>query len=284
MGDGTGARPITVRDLLTHTAGLTYGFNGTSAVDALYRESGIDHWNGNESLATVVDQLGTLPLLFHPGERFNYSFATDVAGRLIEVMTGQTLDRALHERVMGPLGMVDTDFHVPDGKRHRLAALYGKELLPLGEPAAGAYRPPRPALLSGGGGLVSTTLDYLKIVRLLAAGGAVDGIRLLGRKTVELMVCNHLPGDIASIGPANFTDTPTTGIGYGLGFLVMLDPVRAQIVSSPGEYAWGGNASTAFWVDPREQLSVLLMTQLMPSSTYRLRRELRVAINQAVDG
>ena len=160
--------------------------------------------------------------------------------------------------------MTDTAFTVPDSKLSRFAALYapksGGGVTLLDDPRTSKYRQPR-TLLSGGGGLVSTAIDYLRIARLLANGGAVDGVRLLGRKTVELMTCNHLPGDIAGMGPARFTDTPTAGLGYGLGFLVTLDPARLQIAGSRGEFAWGGNGSTAFWVDPLQQMAVLLMTQ-----------------------
>ena len=194
-------------------------------------------------------------------------------------------DQFLRERVLAPLGMVDTDFHVHEGKQDRFAACYIPHrkggLLQIDDPAKSRYL--RPAnVISGGGGLVGTAGDYLRFCRLMLNKGQLDGVRLLGRKTVELMTSNHLGGDMAAMGMPRFSESNYHGIGFGLGFSVTLDPAKAQILGTPGEYAWGGAASTAFWIDPAEDMAVLLLTQLVPSSTYPIRRELRVLTYQAV--
>ena len=278
-------RGITFRDLLTHTSGLTYGFINATPVDALYRERGVDFQTAQTSLADVVELAAAQPLLAQPGEQWNYSIATDVLGRLVEVISGVPFERFLRERVLQPLGMADTDFHVPDAKAHRFAANYvpgadGKLQL-ADDPQDSRFRQP-PRVPSGGGGLVSTASDYMRFCRFVLGRGQLDGVRLLGRKTVELMTSNHLRGDMADMGQSRFSESPYTGIGFGLGFSVMLDPARAQILGTPGEVAWGGAASTAFWVDPGEDMAVILLTQLMPSSTYPIRRELRVLAYQAI--
>ena len=278
-------RGITFRDLLTHTSGLTYGFMNATPVDALYRERGVDFQTAQTSLAEVVDAAAALPLLAQPGEAWNYSIATDVLGRLVEVIAGIPFERFLRERVLKPLGMHETDFHVPDDKAHRFAANYvpGADgtLTLADDPQDSRFRQP-PRVPSGGGGLVSTAADYARFCRFILGKGQLDGVRLLGRKTVELMTANHLRGDMAEMGQARFSESPYTGIGFGLGFSVMLNPARAQILGTPGEVAWGGAASTAFWIDPAEDMAVILLTQLMPSSTYSIRRELRVLAYQAI--
>ncbi len=278
-------RDITLRDLLTHTSGLTYGFMESSMVDALYRERGIDFQTSNDSLAAVVERAAALPLLAQPGRAWNYSIATDVLGHLVAVVSGQPFEDFLHARVIAPLGMADTGFRVPPEKIARFAANYIRgpdgRLLLIDDPRESSFGVPR-LIASGGGGLVSTAPDYMRFCRMMLNRGALDGVRLLGRKTVELMTANHLPGDMAAMGMPRFSESPYTGIGFGLGFSVMLDPARAQIVGSPGEYAWGGAASTAFWCDPAEDMAVVLLTQLMPSSAYPIRRELRVLAYQAI--
>ena len=272
-------RPITVRDLLTHTSGLTYGFLETTLVDEMYRQGGVDFQTSPLSLGEVVAKAAALPLLAQPGAEWNYSIATDVLGHLVAVVSGQDFGDFLRERVLGPLGMVDTDFHVPPDKMARFAANYargpdGRPTL-IDDPLGSRYAAP-PPLASGGGGLVGTMGDYLRFCRMMLNGGALEGVRLLGRKTVALMTANHLPGDLASLGQPRFSESTYAGIGFGLGVSVMLDPARAQILGTPGEYAWGGAASTAFFCDPAEELAVILFTQLTPSSTYPIRRELRV--------
>ncbi|MCC5811428.1 MAG: beta-lactamase family protein [Ectothiorhodospiraceae bacterium] len=296
---------ITIRHLLTHTSGLTYGFMQSNPVDALYREHKLDFSRRHEELAEMVDRLAALPLICHPGSAWNYSVSTDVAGRLVEVLSGLPLERFFRERIFQPLGMTDTGFTVSPSSRARFAALYGPEggggmgdvnanrdptelrpELPGGlrliDPAdeSSFHQPAR--LCSGGGGLVGTIEDYLRFSRMLLNGGALEAERLLSPKTVAFMTANHLGGDLASMGQPRFSETSYEGIGFGLGFSVMLDPARAQVVGTAGEYAWGGAASTAFWVDPAEQMIVILMTQLMPSSSYPLRRELRTLTYQAL--
>ena len=279
------ARPITVHDLMVHTSGLTYGFQHEHAVDALYRGRGVE-FNANVGpLTDLVEATAAQPLVFQPGTRWNYSVSTDVLGRLVETWSGVALDTFFDERIFRPLGMFDTGFHVREGQAHRLASNYVRAddgRLRLADSAAES-RFLEPAItLSGGGGLVSTAADYLRFMRMLRGGGTLEGTRLLGRKSVELMTMNHLPGDLADMGRPRFAEMPFAGIGFGLGVSVLLDPAKARILGSPGEYAWGGMASTAFWVDPAEDMMVLLLTQLMPSSAWPIRRELRVLTYQAL--
>ena len=278
-------RGITVRDLLTHTSGLTYGFMQSTLVDELYREHGIDFQTAECSLGELVERAAALPLLAQPGAEWNYSIATDVLGHLVAVLSGEPFGEFLQRRVIEPLGMVDTGFHVPAQKHARFAANYGRGrdggLALLDDPATSRFLAP-PAICSGGGGLVSTAADYMRFCQFMLNRGELGGTRLLGRKTVALMTSNHLRGDMAAMGMPRFSESSYEGIGFGLGFSVMLDPARAQIVGTPGEFAWGGAASTAFWVDPAEDMAVVLLTQLMPSSAYPIRRELRVLAYAAV--
>ena len=278
-------RPVTVHDLMIHTSGLTYGFQHEHAVDALYRKRRIEFNANIGPLAGVVEAAAAQPLVFQPGTRWNYSVSTDVLGRLVEIWSGVPLDTFFDERILRPLDMRDTGFHVPEGQGDRLASSYVQADdggLALVDPA-GESRFLEPAItLSGGGGLVSTAADYLRFVRMLRGHGTLEGARILGRKSVELMTTNHLPGDLADMGRPRFAEMPFAGIGFGLGVSVLLDPAKARILGSPGEYAWGGMASTAFWADPAEDMIVLLLTQLMPSSAYRIRRELRVLTYQAL--
>ena len=277
--------PMTIHQLLTHTCGLTYGLGATDPISALYRERKTDFYVDDGPLEEVVERLARVPLVHHPGERWNYGVSTDVLGRLVEIFSGQRFDRFLAARIFEPLGMRDTFFEVPAEHRERLAMLYGPTaqggLEPLEPPGVSPYFGPV-STFSGGAGLVSCIEDYYRFCELLRCKGELDGTRLLGRKTVEFMTCNHLPGDLADMGRRSFNETTFEGIGFGLGFAVMLDPARAAVMSSPGEYTWGGAASTAFWIDPVEDLSVIFLTQLLPSSTYPLRRELRVLSYQAL--
>ena len=274
-------RPMTIRDLLSHTSGLTYGFMERTNVDVAYRKLRIaDRSRSDYTLQDMVDTLAELPLEFSPGTRWNYSVATDVAGYLVEAISGQRFDAYLREHVFAPLGMTDTAFTVSDAQLERFASNYERlrdgRLRLADSPESSEFR--SGSFLSGGGGLVSTAPDYLRFALMLRNRGELDGIRLLGRKTVDLMTVNHLPGgqDLTTLAQAGmFTETAYAGVGFGLGFSVMLDPARAQILGTPGEFAWGGAASTAFWVDPVEDLIVIFMTQLMPSSSYPIRRELR---------
>jgi CubicO group peptidase (beta-lactamase class C family) len=275
-------RPMTVRDLLSHTSGLTYGFMERTNVDAAYRKLGVgDRTRPGYTLRDMVETLAELPLEFSPGALWNYSVSTDVVGYLIEVISGQRLDAYLREHVLEPLDMRDTSFVISEGQVPRFAANYERQadgtLKLLDDPQRSLYR--ECSFFSGGGGLVSTAPDYFRFTAMLRNRGELDGVRLLGRKTVELMTMNHLPGgrELTELAQAGmFTETAYGGVGFGLGFSVMQSPARAQILGTPGEYAWGGAASTAFWIDPGEDLIVIFMTQLMPSSSYPLRRELRV--------
>ncbi|MCI4064551.1 beta-lactamase family protein [Micromonospora sp. R77] len=280
--------PVRVWHLLTHTAGLTYGFAQTSVVDGLYRRAGFDLGvPAGADLAEASRGMARLPLLFQPGTSWNYGVSTDVLGRLVEVVSGQRLDAFFTERILRPLGMADTRWWVEEPDAKRLAALYTPH--PATGQAVradeiGRYALTEPDCLSGGGGLVSTAADYHRFTQFLLRGGELDGVRLLGPRTVRFMTRNHLPGgrDLASFAPDGFSETILDGIGFGLGFAVVQDPVPSRVPSSVGEYYWGGLASTAFWVDPVEEVTALLFTQLMPSSTYPLRAQLRQLVYSAL--
>ena len=280
-------RPRTIRDLLSHQSGLTYGFMASTNVDAGYRKAGIGQAMRSGTLEGMVSDLAKLPLEFSPGTAWNYSVATDVCGRLVEVLSGQPLDVYFRERIFEPLGMVDTGFTIPEADLPRFAANYerrrNKTLRRVDDPFDSEYRE-GVTLFSGGGGLVSTAADYLRFCRMLLGGGTLDGTRILGRKTLELMTRNHLVGgrDLTETSVGRFGETPYEGTGFGLGFSVLLDPVRGQNVGSPGEFAWGGAASTIFWVDPAEDLIVVFLTQLMPSRTFDFRGQLKAIVYGAL--
>ena len=274
-------RDITFRDLMTHTSGLTYHFMFSTLVDAAYRAQGIDFQTSDDPLGTVVERLAKIPLLAQPGAEWNYSVATDVLGYLVQVISGQDFGEFMQERILGPLGMSDSSFVLPDAKLPRFAANYTPGLTLLDDPDTSRYRLPG-KIRSGGGGLISTAGDYLRFAQMLLNKGALGDVRLLGRKTVELMTSNHLRGDMADMGQPRFSESSYEGVGFGLGCSVTLNPAKAQLVGSAGEYAGGGAASTAWWNDPAEEMSVVLLTQLTPSSTYPIRRELRVLTYQAV--
>jgi CubicO group peptidase (beta-lactamase class C family) len=225
--------------------------------------------------------------VFQPGSEWNYSVSTDVLGRLVEVVSGKPLDEFFAERILGPLGMSDTAFWVEGEAADRLGALY----LPspgtkraVRNDAFGVVGTKRPSCFSGGGGLVSTATDYHRFTQMLLRGGELDGVRLLGPRTVKLMASNHLPGDVdlEAFGRPLFAEMPFNGYGFGLGFSVLKDPVAAKTLASKGEFAWGGAASTAFWVDPEQDITALFFTQLLPSSTHPLRQELRQLVYQAL--
>ncbi len=279
--------PVRVWHLLTHTSGLTYGFHYADPVDAMYRHAGFEWGSPREAdLAAVCDTYASFPLLFEPGTEWNYSVATDVVGRLVEVVSGQSLDEFLAERVFGPLGMTDTGFYAPEADHDRLAALYvpgaGQQATRMDAMGNAAKR--KPVMLSGGGGLVSTAADYHRFTQMLLRGGELDGTRLLGRATVEFMTSNHLPGgaELEAIARPTFSETAFNGMGFGLGFSVLESPAENKVLSSAGEYAWGGAASTAFWVDPLEEITALFFTQLLPSSTYNIRPQLKQLVYQAL--
>jgi len=278
-------RAMTVRDLFMHTSGLTYGGDQSHPVDRVYQKLGLRA--EGMTLEAMVSQLAGVPLKFHPGSRWHYSFSTDVLGRLVEIISGQRFDHFLDERLFGPLGMSDTGFFVPEEKLSRFAANYGrrrdKTLALVDNPETSIYLTRR-AFLSGGGGLVSTSADYLRFCQMLINGGELDGVRILGRKTIEMMTTNHLPsgGDLASLALGAFAETPYEGVGFGLGFAVGQGPVATQTIGSAGEYYWGGAASTIFWNDPAEDLVVIFMTQLMPSATFNFRGQLKTLVYPAI--
>ncbi|WP_431914206.1 serine hydrolase domain-containing protein [Micromonospora carbonacea] len=280
--------PIRIWHLLTHMSGLTYGFAQVSVVDGLYRAAGFDLGvPAGADLAAASQGLARLPLLFQPGTGWNYGVSTDVLGRLIEVVSGQRLDEFLAARIFRPLGMTDTGWWVEEADAKRLAALYFPHPATgqaIRADALGRLALAAPDFLSGGGGLVSTAADYHRFTQLLLRGGELDGVRLLGPRTVRFMTRNHLPDgrDLASYAPTGFAETVLDGIGFGLGFAVVQDPVPSRVPSSAGEYYWGGMASTAFWVDPVEEVTALLFTQLMPSSTHPLRPQLRQLVYSAL--
>src|SRR3954469_21900937 len=280
--------PMRVWHLLTHTSGLTYGFHYGHPVDAIYRERGYE-WGTppGRDLAACCQDWARLPLLFQPGSEWTSSVSTDVLGRLVEVVSGQSLDAFFAERIFAPLGMGETAFSVREDDAPRLAALYTADPATgraVREDRMGAAALRRPDCLSGGGGLVSTAADYYRFTQMLLGGGAVDGVRLLGTRTLRFMTANHLPGgvDLEAFGRPLFAETTFHGIGFGLGFSVVGDPVANRVPSSPGEFAWGGAASTAFWVDPVERVTALFFTQLLPSSTHPIRTQLRQLVYQAL--
>jgi len=280
--------PVRIWHLMTHTAGLTYGFHHAHPVDAMYRTAGFE-WSSppGADLAKCCDAWAGLPLLFQPGTEWNYSVATDVLGRVIEVVSGLPLDRFFEERILRPLGMSDTTFYAGESEADRLAALYTPN--PSNRKAVrldlmGRLALERPALLSGGGGLVSSAADYHRFSQMLLRGGELDGVRLLGTRTLRYMTQNHLPGaaDLEAFGRPLFSETTFEGMGFGLGFSVLHDPVANKVPGSAGEFAWGGAASTAFWVDPAEQITAMFFTQLVPSSTYPIRSQLKQLVYQAL--
>lgn len=281
------ARPMTIRDLLAHTSGLSYHIAERGPIDEAYRKLGVGTSGG--TLGDLISKLAGLPLEFSPGTRWSYSIATDVLGHLVEVLSGQRLDDYLRTQIFEPLGMADTSFIVPQDKIARFAANYTRapgtsDTVLLDDPVASSYTRPR-TWLSGGSGLVSTAEDYFRFAEMLRRGGELGGHRILGPRTVAYMVSNHLPGggDLGGLAtPGSFSETRYDGVGFGLGFYVMLDPVRAQVPASIGEYGWGGLASTAFWVDPVDEMVVVFLTQLVPSTAFDFRGQLKAIIRGAI--
>lgn len=291
-------RPMQIVDLLRHTSGLTYGFQQRSNVDAAYRDKQIGTVEKAGTLDSMIADLANIPLEFSPGEAWNYSVSTDVIGYLVGKISGIPFEQFLKERIFNPLGMTDTDFFVPAEKAHRFAACYNataggmmsfhspnaKGSLTLqDDPKTSSFLSP-PDFISGGGGLCSTAADYLTFCRALLNGGELGGVRLIGPKTLALMTSNHLPGnrDLPEMSRSMFAEATYNGIGFGLGFSVTMDPAKTLIAGSPGEYAWGGAATTSFWIDPAEELIAIFMTQVLPSSAYPIRRELRTMVYAAI--
>jgi CubicO group peptidase (beta-lactamase class C family) len=282
-------RPVSVRDVMMHMSGIGYGpANRDLDLGNPADEGTTPAIRHDPSLADMVERLADEPLRFQPGTHWLYSLGTDVCGRLVEVMSGRRFDDYVREEILEPLGMHDTGFHVPDDKLDRFAANYGrssrKELRLIDDPETSAYRRP-PTFLSGGGGLTSTIVDYLRFTQMLANGGELDGCRILGRKTVELMTLNHIPGgrQMADVAlPGSYGEVGFDGMGFGLTMAVSLGQAQAQVIGSPGEFMWGGAASTTFWVDRSEDLSVVFMVQLMPSGTFDFRGQLKTLVYPAI--
>jgi CubicO group peptidase (beta-lactamase class C family) len=280
-------RPMTVRDLLMHTSGLIARDSATP-VGELYRRAGIAGSDSTFDLQEMVRRLGKIPLQVDPGSQWIYGISTDLVGYLCEVISGQSFDRYLEERILGPLGMLDTTFSVPSHKVDRFAACYAPapdsnpKYRLVDDPETSAFARPR-TYFSGSGGIVSTAADYYRFCSMLLNGGELDGVRILGPRTLQLMTLNHLPGgkDLATVAQTA-GETAREGIGFGLGFAMLLDPTVAQIIGTPGEFYWGGAASTAFFVNPKEELIMLFLTQLRPSSTYPVRREMRATVYSSI--
>ena len=285
--------PIRIWHLLSHTSGLTYGFMRNHPVDAIYRAGGFE-WGSprGEDLAAICDRFAGFPLLFQPGTEWSYSVATDVLGRVVEVVSGQRLDEFFASRIFGPLGMTDSAFYARPGDESRLAVLYNRSpedgsAVPLDSMGKAALH--EPVYLSGGGGLVASAGDYHRFTQMLlqrpdSPAGELDGVRLLSPRTVAYMASNHLPGnaDLDTFGRPLYAESAFKGVGFGLGFAVVMDPVATKSLGSAGEFNWGGAASTTFWVDPAEELTATFFTQLMPSSAYPIRPQLRQMVYQAL--
>jgi CubicO group peptidase (beta-lactamase class C family) len=272
-------REITIHDLLTHTAGLSYGDDEDSPVDGLYRQA--DLFNSDITLAEMIQRIAHLPLVHQPGQVWRYSVATDVVGYLVEMISDMSLAEFFEEKIFRPLGMEDTAFSVPPDKIDRFATLYGKTekgaLEVIDTATGGDYFNVR--LYSGGHGLVSTTADYLRFAQLVLNKGELDGVRLLGPKTVELMTTNHLP---PALMPIAMGEEQMPGFGFGLGFSVMMDVAQSGMMGSVGLHGWGGWANTHFWVDPQEQLIGILMLQYVPSGTHPVTNDFRTLVYQAL--
>ncbi|STX81600.1 Esterase estB [Legionella busanensis] len=300
-------RPMIIADLLTHTSGLTYDFINTSPVDEMYRLAGIQGSHASGTLDDLIVKLAEMPLLFSPGTQWHYSLATEVIAYLVQSMSAERFDEFVKKNITQPLRMVDTDFYVPINKQERFAANYThidlapadplkqfsnyvtkqltldktQKLILIDDSKSGIFSTPR-TFHSGGGGLVSTALDYLNFSHMLLNKGHFNGLQLLSPKTVELMTTNHLPSDLANFSMGGFSETSLNGIGFGLGFSVMLDPVKANILGTAGEFGWGGGANTMFFIDPKEELIGILLMQLLPSTAYQIRQEFKVAIYQSI--
>jgi CubicO group peptidase (beta-lactamase class C family) len=274
-------RPITIRDLLTHTAGVGYGF-GVAA--AQWKAAGIQHWyfaDRTEPVARVVERMAALPMDAQPGEKYVYGYNTDILGVVVEKVSGQTLAEFFEKRITAPLGMADTRFYLDPALKGRLTAVYaakdGKlERAPDGMPGQGHYVDGPRVAFSGGAGLLSTARDYGRFLQLMLNGGALDGVRLLSPRSVELMTVNHVGTLFAERGPAD------AGKGFGLGFDVLLDLGRVGRLGSEGAFGWGGAYHTNYWVDPREKLVALVMTQLLPAGGSDLHDRFRTLVYQSI--
>ncbi len=280
-------RAMTIRDLFMHTSGITYDFLRDSNIDYAYRKAGVGRPRLGYTLQQMVDELAQMPLLFSPGDRWNYSLSTDVLGYLVEILSGQSLPDYLRTAIFEPLGMHDTCFEIPADKVDRFASCYTRNMekgMDLTDDARSSEFAER-TFYSGGGGLLSTAGDYYRFCQMLLGGGTRDGVRIIGSRTLDYMTRNHLPGgaDMGAFATGSFSEAAYEGVGFGLGFASTIDPIGNGHPVSPGIYFWGGLASTLFWVDPAEEMVVIFMTQLIPSRTFNFRGQLENIIYGALN-
>nr|AAZ48934.1 putative beta-lactamase class C [uncultured bacterium WWRS-2005] len=279
--------PMRIVDVLRHTTGFTYSFQERSNIDAAYRKTDVESWTRSTS-QSFIDTLAEIPLEFDPGTQWNYSVSTDVLGILIERISGQSLPDYFRDHIFAPLGMVDTCFTVPADKAARIPQCFAfdpaTKMKLFDEAGASSLWTKGWSFNSGGGGLASSVADYHRFCRMLLNGGALDGIQIISPKTLELMTANHLPGgqDLTQMSKSLFSEAEMAGIGFGLGFATTIDSVATLTPCSTGDFYWGGMYSTAFFVDPVEDIIMIFMTQLMPSSTYPVRREIKTMIYSAL--
>jgi CubicO group peptidase (beta-lactamase class C family) len=282
------ATPIRMVDLLRHTSGLTYSFQERTNVDAAYRKRGFERFDSGP-IDSFVWEVANLPLEFDPGTAWNYSVSTDILGAVIERISGQSLSDYFAEHVFGPLGMADTHFHLPADKIDRVPDCYiwdAKDRMTLYDPGAKTAWANPPGYFSGGGGLMSTLSDYHRFTRMLLNQGELDGARIIAPHMLRLMATNHLPGggDLTQHSKSLFSEADNAGMGFGLGFGVTIDAAQTLLPGNTGEFYWGGMFSTAFFVDPVDDIIMIFMTQLMPSSSYPVRREIKTMLYAALTG
>ena len=279
--------PMRVVDLLRHTAGFTYSFQERGNIDAAYRKTDVESWSKSTS-QSFIDTLAQIPLEFDPGTQWNYSVATDIVGILVERISGQSLPDYFQTHILAPLGMTDTFFTVPADKAPRIPEGFAfdpeKKMKLFDKAGAESAWTKGWSFNSGGGGLASSVSDYHRFCRMLLNGGALDGAQILSPKTIELMTANHIPGgqDLTQMSKSLFSEAEMAGIGFGLGFATTIDSAATLTPCSTGDFYWGGMYSTAFFVDPVEDIIMIFMTQLMPSSTYPVRREIKTMIYSAL--
>ena len=282
------ASPMRMIDLLRHTSGLTYGFQERSNIDAAYRKAGFERFDGG-TMEEFVAKVAALPLEFDPGTAWNYSISTDILGAVVEKLSGQSLDAYFVENILGPLGMNDTAFVVPTDKIDRVPDCFVWDpavRMKMYDAGATTAWGRRPDYFSGGGGLTSTIGDYHRFARMLLNGGALDDVRIVAPHTLKLMTANHLPGgsDLITMSKSLFSEAENAGAGFGLGFSMVIDPNATMLPGNAGEFYWGGMFSTAFFVDPVDDVIMIFMTQLMPSSSYPVRREIKTMLYSALTG
>jgi CubicO group peptidase (beta-lactamase class C family) len=281
------ATPMRIIDVLRHTTGFTYSFQERSNVDAAYRKTDVESWTKSTS-QSFIDTLATIPLEFDPGTQWNYSVSTDVLGVLVERISGQSLPEYFREHIFAPLGMDDTFFTVPTEKAARIPECFafdpGTKMKLFDKEGADSLWTKGWSFNSGGGGLASSVADYHRFCRMLLNGGALDGVQIISPKTLELMTANHLPDgqDLTQMSKSLFSEAEMAGIGFGLGFATTIDSAATLTPCSTGDFYWGGMYSTAFFVDPVEDIIMIFMTQLMPSSTYPVRREIKTMLYGAL--